>query len=46
MKLMIKMKQIFTLTAKFDTVKYELFNFVAENCIKDHNKVNGLPNIE
>ena len=40
------MKQKWTLSAKFDNVKYKLFNFVAENCVNDHNKVNGLPKTE
>ena len=30
-----------TLTAKFANGKYKLLNFVAENCINDHNKVNS-----
>ena len=39
-------KQKLTLTAKFDNGKYKLFNFVVENCVNDHNKVNGDPKIE
>ena len=39
-------KQKLTLTAKFDNGKYRLLNFLAENCVNDHNNVNGDPKIE
>ena len=34
-------KQKMTLTAKSDSGNYKLFNFVAENCFHDPNKVIG-----
>ena len=43
--LMLLKKPKLTLTAQFANGKYKLWDFVAENCVNDHNEVNGDPKI-